>query len=57
MSTSTMLAIMTRLAATTGRKITWEQAMQSEDRLGPEVVEFGAYTPNPVAIPGQTPFA
>ncbi len=57
MSTSTMLSVMTRIAATTGRKITWEQAMQSEERLGPDVVDFGSYTPNPVAVPGKTPFA
>lgn len=56
-STSSMLAIMTRMSAYTGRTITWEQAMNSEDRLGLDLYAMDAApTLRPVATPGQTPF-
>lgn len=38
---STRLAIMGRMAAYTGREITWEEIIDSDLRLGPETYEFG----------------
>ena len=57
MATSTMLAIMGRMAAYSGRQITWEEAMQSEERRFPEKLSWNmAYDPPPLARPGQTEF-
>jgi predicted dehydrogenase len=54
---STMLAIMGRMAAYTGKKITWEDAMNSTETLGPDSYSF-ATTPPIVEVPkpGITPF-
>ncbi|MDP6520759.1 MAG: gfo/Idh/MocA family oxidoreductase, partial [Planctomycetota bacterium] len=54
---STLLAIMGRMAAYTGQVITWEQALNSTERLGPEALEWGQLDVAPVAVPGRTPFA
>jgi predicted dehydrogenase len=51
---STLAAIMGRMAAYTGKEISWEQALQSEERLMPESLEFGPRPVAPVAIPGVT---
>ncbi|MCA9296476.1 MAG: Gfo/Idh/MocA family oxidoreductase [Phycisphaerales bacterium] len=56
MTTSTMMAIAGRMSAYTGQTLTWKQACDSTDVLGPETVEFGAYTPRPIPRPGTTPF-
>jgi myo-inositol 2-dehydrogenase / D-chiro-inositol 1-dehydrogenase len=57
MANSTMLAIMGRMAAYTGRKITWEEAMNSTEKLGPDSVTFDTPVPKiEVARPGFTPF-
>lgn len=53
---SVMMAIMARMAAYTGRTITWEEAMASKERLGPEKLEWGVLPMPAVAIPGQTKF-
>jgi myo-inositol 2-dehydrogenase / D-chiro-inositol 1-dehydrogenase len=53
-----MLAIMGRMAAYTGQQITWDQAMNSQERLGPERVEWDMSLPvAPLARPGVTKFA
>lgn len=54
---STMTAIMGREAAYSGRAITWEAALNSNTRLGPERYEFGPYPIPPVALPGQYKFS
>ena len=55
MATSTLLAIMGRMAAYTGQQVTWEQAMNSEDRHFPEKLEWDMKLPvRPMALPGQT---
>jgi predicted dehydrogenase len=46
-----------REAAYSGRAITWEDAMKSTRRLGPEKYEFGPYPVPPVAMPGQYRFS
>ncbi len=56
MAHSTMVAILGRMAAYTGQSIAWEQAVASEQRLGPPSYEPGALGVDPPAIPGRTPF-
>jgi predicted dehydrogenase len=58
MARSTMLAIMGRMAAYTGQEITWEQALNSQERLVPAEVTWNTAPPVlPVAMPGVTKFA
>lgn len=58
MAHSTLLGIMVRTAAYTGQVVTWDDIMNSEDKLGPETYEFGPEVPlRPVAMPGQRPAA
>ena len=57
MSKSTLMAIMGRMATYTGQKITWEQAMNSEENLSPDRYDWDATPPkSEVAIPGVTKF-
>ena len=53
---SCLTAIMGRMSAYTGQEITWEQALNSEENLFPEKLEFGPLPVAPVAIPGKTRF-
>ena len=57
MANSTMVAIMGRMATYTGQTITWEQAMASEEKLGPDSYEWGDLPEPEVAIPGVTKFS
>ena len=52
MSYSTLMAIMGREASYTGQLIKWDDLMQSDQKLGPENLEFGDFSPEPIAIPG-----
>jgi len=55
MVNSTMMAIMGRTAGYRGQQITWEDAMESEERWVPEITN-GWDTPvefKPIALPGQ----
>ncbi|HME00381.1 MAG TPA: Gfo/Idh/MocA family oxidoreductase [Terriglobia bacterium] len=54
---STLTAILGRTAAYTGQKVTWEQAMNSEESLMPTKLEWGELAVAPVAVPGQTKVA
>ena len=56
MANSTMIAIMGRMATYTGQTLTWEQAIASQERLGPDKYEWGDMPEPVVAIPGKTPF-
>jgi myo-inositol 2-dehydrogenase / D-chiro-inositol 1-dehydrogenase len=57
MATSTLLAMMGRMAAYTGQQITWEQALNSQDRLIPETLDWnGKLEVRPRAEPGITKF-
>jgi predicted dehydrogenase len=49
---STLTAVMGRMATYTGREVTWEQALASEERLGPPRYEWGEAPFPPVAMPG-----
>jgi predicted dehydrogenase len=56
MTRSTMLAIMGRMSAYTGKPITWEQAMNSKENLTPAKYEWGKLAVAPIAMPGITEF-
>jgi myo-inositol 2-dehydrogenase / D-chiro-inositol 1-dehydrogenase len=59
MATSTLLAIMGRMAAYTGQQITWDQAMSSQEVLYPyDKLDWGGtLAVPPLARPGITKFA
>jgi hypothetical protein len=44
------------MCAYTGKKITWEQAMNSKEDLTPSAYQWGSIAVAPVAMPGITPF-
>ena len=54
-ASSTLLAIMARMAAYTGQVITWEMAMNSKE-AGPRGIRVGRCSAAPVARPGVTKF-
>ncbi len=55
MSNSTLLAILGRMATYTGQRITWEQAMNSQEDLSPSGYDWDAKPPlSEIAIPGTT---
>jgi len=51
---STLTAIMGRMAAYTGKMVTWEQALNSKENLAPAKYEFASLPVPPVAVPGRT---
>ena len=55
MAHSTLTAIMGRLSAYTGKKVSWQQALNSQFNTMPEKLEWDMVlqTP-PVALPGKT---
>jgi len=54
---SCLTAIMGRMSAYTGQKITWEQALNSKEKLMPEKLAWDMKLPvPPVAMPGITEF-
>ena len=57
MSKSTMMAILGRMATYTGQTIAWDQALASNDRLGPTEYQWGTLAVSPVAMPGITQFS
>lgn len=55
LATSTLLAIMGRMAAYTGQQVTWDEAMNSQEALVPEKVDWnGSLETKPLAQPGVT---
>lgn len=57
MSQSTLLAIMGRMAAYTGKTVTWEEALNSTESLAPEPLDWESpLAVPPVSMPGRTPF-
>jgi predicted dehydrogenase len=57
MTHSCLMAIMGRMAAYTGQEITWEQALNSEERLVPEKLAWDMkLEAPPIALPGRTKF-
>ncbi len=53
MVNSTLMALIARDAAYSGKKIMWEDYMKSEVVLGPGSYDEADYIPDPVAIPGK----
>jgi myo-inositol 2-dehydrogenase/D-chiro-inositol 1-dehydrogenase len=54
---STMLAIWARMIGYTGQKITWEEAFNSTESLGPKIDEYNwdlIWKMPPTAVPGKT---
>lgn len=57
MATSSLAAVMGRMAAYTGKQITWDEAMNSQWGLFPDNLEWnGKLAIDPLAEPGITPF-
>jgi len=56
MCNSTMIAIMGRMCTYTGQTLTWDQALNSQERLGPTEYQWGDLPEPPVAVPGVTKF-
>lgn len=54
MTKSTGVAIMGRMAAYTGLKVTYEQMLNSKENLSPPAYEFGPLQMAPLAVPGKT---
>jgi predicted dehydrogenase len=58
LATSTLLAIMGRMAAYTGQEITWDQALNSQEKLFPDQLSWNGSLPVPPrAEPGITRFS
>jgi len=58
MARSTLMGIMQRMSAYTGQTITWEMAMNSQQRLGPTEYTWDTPIEVPeVALPGKTKFS
>lgn len=55
MCKATLMGIMARMAAYTGKTITWEQAMNSKLDLTPSKYAWGDNPVAAVAVPGKTP--
>jgi predicted dehydrogenase len=51
---SVLTAIMGRMSAYTGKVVTWDEALNSQESLVPETISFGPMPVPPVAMPGQT---
>ena len=55
MAQSTMMGLMGRMAAYTGQEITWEQAMNSDEKLVPDKLDWKMKLDiPPMALPGMT---
>lgn len=50
---STLTAIMGRTATYTGKQVSWEEALNSDEVWGPDDYEFGPLGVDPVPMPGQ----
>src|SRR5438067_456023 len=57
MTQSTLMGIMGRMAAYTGQEITWDQAMNAQEKLVPDQLDWKmALESAPMAMPGATRF-
>ncbi len=56
MCKSTLMAILGRMAAYTGRTLSWDEVWNSELDLSPPAYDWIDFEPDPVAVPGVTPF-
>jgi len=57
MAHTTLMALMGRMAAYTGREITWDEALNSQESLVPEKLDWNTKLDlPPLATPGMTKF-
>ncbi len=57
MAHTTLMTIMGRMAAYTGQEITWEMALNSQENLVPEILDWNTKVEiPPLAVPGRTKF-
>ncbi len=57
MAHTTLMGVMARMAAYTGRKITWDQALNSKQKLLPDQLDWNSKIDDiPLAVPGVTKF-
>jgi len=57
MARTTLMTLMGRMAAYTGQEITWEQALNSQEKLMPEHLDWDTKVElPPLAVPGRTKF-
>jgi len=55
MAQSTLMGLMGRMAAYTGQEVTWEQAMNSNEKIVPEKLDWDMKIEiAPMAMPGVT---
>ncbi|MEO7651897.1 MAG: gfo/Idh/MocA family oxidoreductase, partial [Bryobacteraceae bacterium] len=55
MVNSTVLALMGRMAAYTGQQITWDQALNSQEKIFPDKLDWNMSLPvAPMPMPGVT---
>ena len=54
MCNSTMIALMGRMAAYTGKTLSWDECYNSTERLGPTEYDWTDVPEPPVAMPGKT---
>jgi predicted dehydrogenase len=52
MCKSTMMAIMARMSAYTGKAVKWDEAWNSNESFTPKSYDFGPFPVAPVAVPG-----
>jgi predicted dehydrogenase len=57
MAQSTLMALMGRMAAYTGQEITWEMALNSQEKIVPDQFDWNMTLPiKPLAVPGKTKY-
>ena len=57
MAHSTLMALMGRMAAYTGKEVSWDEAMNSKEQLVPDNLTWDMELPiKPMAMPGRTEF-
>jgi len=57
MARTTLMTILGRMAAYTGQRITWQQALNSQQQLAPDKIDWNTkIDPLPLAVPGLTTF-
>ena len=55
MAETTLMAMMGRMAAYTGQRVTWEEALNSEQSLVPANLDWDTEVEDiPLAVPGQS---
>jgi myo-inositol 2-dehydrogenase/D-chiro-inositol 1-dehydrogenase len=54
---STLMALMGRAAAYTGKEVSWDEALNSQDKFVPDNLTWDMKLPiRPMAMPGETKF-